>query len=74
MQAMPGISDHLARIFNVNLKPHIPKKPSRKVYQFHKGDKISLKMKAKAVLDKFIKYDPTKNDINKNNNNNNGYF
>ena len=45
---------------------HIPKKPSRKVYQFHKADKISLKMKAKAVLDKFIKSDPTKNDINTN--------
>ena len=35
-------------------------------YQFHKADKISLKMKAKAVLDKFIKSDPTKNDINTN--------
>ena len=66
MQTVPGISDHLAIIFDVNLKPHIPKKPSRKVYQFHKADKISLKMKAKAVLDKFIKSDPTKNDINTN--------
>ena len=36
------------------------------MYQFHKADKISLKMKAKAVLDKFIKSDPTKNDINTN--------
>ena len=34
------------------------------MYQFHKEDKISLKMKAKVVLDKFIKSDPTKNDIN----------
>ena len=34
------------------------------MYQFHKADKISLKMKAKAALDKFIKSDPTKNDIN----------
>ena len=48
IQAVPGISDHLAIIFDVNLKPHIPRKPSRKVYQFHKADKISLKMKAKA--------------------------
>ena len=53
-------------MFNVNLKPHIPKKPSRKAYQFHKADKISLRMKAKAVLDKFIKSDSTKNDINTN--------
>ena len=66
IQAVPGISNHLAIIFNVNLKPHIPKKTSRKEHQFHKADKISLKMKAKAVLDKFIKTDPTKNDINTN--------
>ena len=36
------------------------------MYQFHKADKISLKMKAKAVIDKFIKSDPTKNNINTN--------
>ena len=66
IQAVPGISDHLAIILDVNLKPHIPKKPSRKVYQFHKADEISLKMKSKAVLYKFIKSDPTKNDINTN--------
>ena len=66
IQTVPGISDNLAIILNVNLKPHIPKKPSRKVYQFHKADKISLKMKAKAVLHKYIKPDPTKNDINTN--------
>ena len=66
IQTVPGISDHLAIIFDVNLKPHIKKKPSRKVYQFHKADKISLKTKAKAVLDKCIKSDPTKNDINTN--------
>ena len=41
------VTDHLAIIFDVNLKLHIPKKPSRKVYQFHKADKISLKMKLK---------------------------
>ena len=34
--------------------------------QFLKADKISLMMKAKAVLDKFIKFDPTKNDISTN--------
>ena len=66
IQAVPGISDHLAIIFDVNLRLHIPRKSSRKVYQFHKSDKISLKMKAKAVLDKFIKSDPTKNDITTN--------
>ena len=66
IQTVPGISDHLAIIFDVNLKPRISKMPSRKVYQFHKADKISLKMKAKAVLDKFIKSDATKNDINTN--------
>ena len=66
LQAVPGISDHLAIMFDVNLKHHMPKKPSRKVYQFHKADKISLNMKAKAVLDKFMKSDPTKNDINTN--------
>ena len=40
IQAATGISDHLAIIYNVDLEPHIPKKPSRKVYQFHKADKI----------------------------------
>ena len=34
------------------------------MYQLHKADKISLKMKAKAALDKFMKSDPTKQDIN----------
>ena len=63
-QAIPGISDHLAIIFDANFKPHIPKKPSRKVYKFHKANKISLKMKAKAVLEKIVKSDPSKNDIN----------
>ena len=66
IQAVPGISDYLAIIFDVNYKPHIPRKPSRKVYQFNKADKISLTMKAKAVLEKNIKSDPTKNDINTN--------
>ena len=64
--AVPGISDHLEIIFDANLKPYIPKKPSRKLYQFHKADKISLKIKAKVVIDKFIKSDPTKNGINTN--------
>ena len=36
------------------------------MFQFHKTDKISLKMKAKAVLDKFIQSGPTKNNINAN--------
>ena len=45
IQTVPGISYHLAIIFDVNLEPHIPKKPSRKAYHFHKADKISLKMK-----------------------------
>ena len=53
-------------IFDVNLRPHMPRKPSRKLYQYHKADKISLKMKAKAGLDKCMKSDPTKNDINAN--------
>ena len=57
------MSDHLAIIFDAILKPHIPKKPIRNAYQFHKADKILLKMKTKAVLDKFIKSDLTKNDI-----------
>ena len=41
IQAVPGISDHLAIIFFANLKPHIPKKPIRKVYQFHRADNIT---------------------------------
>ena len=66
MQAVPGISEHHAIIFDVDLKPHIPKKPSRKVCHFHKADKISLNIKAKSVLDKFMKSVPTNNDINTN--------
>ena len=66
IQAVPGISYHLAIMFDVNIKPHIPKKPNRNVYQLRKADKVSVKMKAKAVLDKFMWPDPTKNDINTN--------
>ena len=61
---MPGISQCRAIIFDPNLKPNMPKKPIRKVYQFHKADKMLLKMKTKAVLDTFIMSDPIKNDIN----------
>ena len=66
IQTVPDISDRLEIIFDANLKPHIPKKPSRKVYQFHKAEEISLKMKANAALDKFMNSDPAKNDINTN--------
>ena len=66
IQAVPGISDHLAMIFDVNLKPHIPKNPSGNMCQFNKADKVSLKMEANAVLDKFKMSDPTKNDISTN--------
>ena len=44
----------------------MPNKHNRKQYQFLKADKISLNVKAKAVLDKFIKHDSTKNDITTN--------
>ena len=60
IQAVPGTSDHLAIIFDFNFKPHILKKPSRKVCQFHKADEISLKIKAMADVDRLIKTDPTK--------------
>ena len=60
-QTVPGIFNHLAIIFDASNKPHMSQKPIRKMYQFHKADKISLKMKAKAVLD-----NPAKNDINTN--------
>ena len=66
MQTVPCISDHLAIMFVVSLKSHIPKKPNKKLYQFHKADKISLKMKARAVLYKFIKSDTSKSNINTN--------
>ena len=66
IQTVPGMPDHFVIIIYANLKPHLQKKPIRKVYPFHKTDKISLKMKAKANLYKFIKPDPTKNDINSN--------
>ena len=66
MQAVPGISDHLAVIFDINFEPHISKKPIRKVYQFLIAEEISLRIKPRAVLRKFIKSAPTKNDINTN--------
>ena len=36
IQAVPGISDQLAIMFNVNIKPHIPKKTSRMCTNFTK--------------------------------------
>ena len=66
MQTVPVISDYLVIIFDVNLKCHIPREPIRKVFHFHKADEISLKMKAEAVFEKFINFDPAKNDINPN--------
>ena len=32
IQAVPGLSDCLEIVFDANLKPHIPKKPIRKIY------------------------------------------
>ena len=49
MQTVTVISDHLVKIFDINLKFHIPRAPIRKVFHFHKADEISLKMKAEAV-------------------------
>ena len=66
IQTVPGISDHHAIIFGANHKPHVPKTPIIKAYLFHKADKMSLNMGAKAVLCKLMKSDPTKNDINAN--------
>ena len=60
IQSVPDISDQLEIIFDANLKPHIPKKPNRKIFQFHKVGNTSLRMKAKAVLCTFIKSNPTK--------------
>ena len=50
-QPVPDISDQLAIIFDANLKPHMPNRPIRKVYKFHKAEEISLKIKAKVVLE-----------------------
>ena len=52
IQTVSGIYENLA------------KKPIRNVCQSHKADEISQKMKAKAVLDNFMKSNPIKNDIN----------
>ena len=63
---MSDISNQVAIIVDANLKLHIPENLIGRVFQFHKAVKILLKMKAKAVLDKFIKSYATKNDINTN--------
>ena len=63
IQTVAGISNHLVEIFDAKLKPHIPKKLIKKVCQFYKAHRVSLKMKAKAVLEEVITSDPTKNDL-----------
>ena len=63
MQAVPGVFDRLAVMFDVDLGPRMPGRPGGRVYQFHRADGMSLKMKARAVLDKFMGSDPTGDDI-----------
>ena len=54
----PGISDHDAILFEVDLSPKYTPKPPRKVYQFHKADYDGLRFHLSSFSNQYLTSDP----------------
>ena len=54
----PGISDHNAVTYRVNLSVKQRKKPDRYVFQYRKGDLEGVKRDIGAFRDRFLSEDP----------------
>ena len=66
LEIHPGISDHCAVTYNVNLAVKRQKKPDRYVYQYRKGDLERVKHDLGAFKDDFLSKEPLKRPVNDN--------
>ena len=62
----PGISDHDAILFEVDLSPKYTPKPPRKVYQFHKADYDGLRFHLSSFSNQYLTSDPGKRSVEEN--------
>ena len=62
----PGISDHDAILFEVDLSPKYTPKPPRKVYQFHKADYDGLRFHLPSFSNQYLTSDPGKRSVEEN--------
>ena len=63
---IPGISDHDAILFEVDLSPKYTPKPPRKVYQFHKADYDGLRSQMSFFSKQYLASDPGENSVEEN--------
>ena len=63
---IPGISDHDAILFEVDLSPKYTPKPPQKMYQFHKADYDGLRSQMSSFSNQYLASDPGKNSMEDN--------
>ena len=62
----PGVSDHEAVTFEVNLNPIRNRKPPHKVFKYKSADWYKLKNEISKLTDEYFDSDPNSQDINTN--------
>ena len=62
----PGMSDHEAVTFEVNLNPIRNRKPPHKVFKYKSADWYKLKNEISKLTDEYFDSDPNSQDINTN--------
>ena len=62
---VPGISDHDAVLFEVNMSPTCPPKP-RKILQFHKADFDGLRSHLSSFATTYLDSDPVNRSVDEN--------
>ena len=62
----PGMSDHEAVTFEVNLNPIRNRKPPHKVFKFKSADWCKLKNEISKMTDEYFDTDPNSHDVNTN--------
>ena len=63
---IPGISDHDAILFEVDLSPKYIPKPARKMYQFHKADYDGLRSQMSFFSNQYLASDLGENSVKAN--------
>ena len=66
LEIHPGISDHNAVTYTVNLAVKQQKKPDRYVYQYRNGDLEGVKRDLGAFKDVFLSKEPLKRPVKDN--------
>ena len=63
---IPGISDHDAILFEVDVAPKFAPKPPRRVYQFHKGEYEGLRAHLSSFCDQSLASGPKERSVEDN--------